>query len=96
MGEIMKSEVIVTEDELPGDVIAAIEQGHKIEAIKLLRQVTGLGLANAKVLVDQAARTHGPKRQVLSFADKPQIPRGLVKSLGLVLLLAAAWHFYQG
>lgn len=92
----MKSEVVITEHQLPGDVIAAIERGHKIEAIKLLREETGLGLANAKVLVDRAARTHGPKKPIPSFADQPQGISGLIKSLALVLMLAAAWYFYQG
>jgi hypothetical protein len=92
----MKSEVIVTEQQLPGDVIAAIERGHKIEAIKLLREATGLGLANAKVLVDRASATHGPKKPIPSFADEPSGLGNLVKSLGLVLIVAAVWYFYQG
>jgi len=92
----MKSEVIVTENQLPRDVVAAIEQGQKIEAIKLLRQATGLGLANAKVLVDRASRTHGPKKKIVSYADQPMMIRGVMKSLGLILLLAAAWYLYQG
>ncbi len=92
----MKSEVIVTENELPEDVIEAIRQGQKIEAIKLLRRSTGLGLANAKVLVDRASRTHGPERVIKNFADQPTGVGGLVKSLGLALVLAAAWYFYKG
>lgn len=92
----MKSEVIVTENDLPMDVIEAIQQGQKIEAIKLLREATGLGLANAKVLVDRASRTHGPEPVIKSFADQPAGIGGLVKALGLALALAAAWYFYQG
>jgi len=92
----MKSEVVITEHQLPGDVIAAIEQGQKIEAIKLLREATGLGLANAKVLVDRASRTHGPKKPIPNFADQQEGVSGLAKSLGLVLLIVAAWYFYQG
>lgn len=92
----MKSELVITEHQLPGEVIAAIEQGQKIEAIKLLREATGLGLANAKVLVDRAWRTHGPKKAIPSFADHPDGISGLVKSLGMMLILVAAWYFYQG
>ena len=92
----MKSENVITEQQLPKDVIAAIKRGQKIEAIKILREATGLGLANAKVLVDRAALTHGPKKPIPSFADQPQGVSSLVKSLALVLLLAAAWYFYQG
>jgi len=92
----MKSEVVITEQQLPGDVIAAIQQGQKIEAIKLLREATGLGLANAKVLVDRASRTHGPKKPIPSFADEPAGISGLVKSLAFALLAIAGWYFYQG
>jgi hypothetical protein len=92
----MKSEVVITEQQLPGDVIEAIKQGQKIEAIKLLREATGLGLANAKVLVDQASRTHGPKKPIPNFSDQPEGVSGLVMSLFLVLLIIAAWYFYQG
>jgi hypothetical protein len=92
----MKSEVVLTEQELPVDVIEAIERGKKIEAIKLLREATGLGLANAKVLVDRAARTHGPKKPLPSFADEPSGLGSFVKSLALLLFVVAAWYFYRG
>ncbi len=92
----MKSEVIITDNQLPEDVIAAIQQGHKIEAIKRLREATGLGLANAKVLVDRAAQTHGPTKPIPNFADQPTGVSGVAKMLGLVLILVAAWYFYEG
>lgn len=37
---------------LPADVIAAAQRGEKIEAIKLLRERTGIGLAEAKDAVE--------------------------------------------
>jgi hypothetical protein len=40
---------------LPPDVVNALRRGNKIEAIKLLRQATGLGLAEAKDVVDAYA-----------------------------------------
>ena len=90
----MKSEIIVTEDELPADVLEAIKSGRKIEAIKILRETTGLGLANAKVLVDKAWRTHGPKKQVLDFSDQPRGLGGFGKFLLLLLVAIAAYFFY--
>ncbi len=92
----MKAEVIVTEQELPPEVIDAIREGRRIEAIKVLREAKGLGLANAKVLVDRAWRTHGPEKPVQSFADQPQGLSSLVKSLGMVLVVIAAYYFYTG
>lgn len=88
-------EVIVTENELPPDVIRAIEQGRKIEAIKLLQEATGLGLANAKVLVDKAARHRGPKTAMPGYVDEQNNVRSLLKTLLLVLLAFAAWRYYM-
>ncbi len=45
---------------LPDDVRELVAQGKVIEAIKLLRVKTGLGLAEAKALVDQA---RGPSKK---------------------------------
>jgi ribosomal protein L7/L12 len=41
--------------QLPDNVTAALRAGHKIDAIKLLREATGLGLKEAKELIDQHA-----------------------------------------
>ena len=45
----------------PPAVLEALKRGNKIEAIKLLRQVTKMGLAETKALVDaiEAQRTVG-------------------------------------
>src|SRR5262245_17299284 len=43
-------------EQLPPEVTAALITGNKIEAIKLLRQATGLGLKAAKDRLDAAAR----------------------------------------
>lgn len=77
---------------MPPEVIHAITQGRKIEAIKLLQEATGLGLPNAKVLVDKAARKHGmrPRPQAI-VEDRPNVGR----LLKLVLLLAAAFGIYR-
>jgi ribosomal protein L7/L12 len=90
----MKSEVIITEADLPQDVLRAIQNGRKIEAIKLLREATGLGLANAKVLVDRAARQHAPQSVQPSFAESESgLPR-LLKSLIVTVLLFALYHYF--
>jgi len=39
---------------LPPDVVDALRQGNKIEAIKRLRAAIGVGLAEAKAVVDAA------------------------------------------
>ncbi len=89
----MKSEVIVTQSQLPADVIRAIEKGRKIEAIKILREATGLGLANAKVLVDRAWLSHGPRKNLPSAISDASVLPKLVKSV-LFGLILTGFYFY--
>lgn len=90
----MKQEVIVTDNQLPPDVIKAIEEGRKVEAIKILREATGIGLANAKVLVDRAWRIHGPEKTPYSPMDPNTFLPNLIKSAFLVVLLIGLYFFY--
>jgi hypothetical protein len=92
----MQAELVLTDEQLPAEVIQAIKGGRKIEAIKMLRESTGLGLANAKVLVDRASRVHGPKKPV-PFAVKDSSGNGkLIVSIISVMILAGAYYYYIG
>jgi hypothetical protein len=90
----MKTEVVITDEQLPSAVIRAIEQGRKIEAIKILREETGLGLANAKVLVDRAYRTHGPQKLVPGAISEESGAARLAKSVFLVMILVGFYYFF--
>ena len=48
---------------IPPQVLAALERGNKIEAIRLLREASGLGLKDAKDAVEAVQRhgVHAPK-----------------------------------
>ncbi|MDH3440612.1 MAG: ribosomal protein L7/L12 [Gammaproteobacteria bacterium] len=92
----MSAEVIVTENELPPEVLDAIREGRKIEAIKILREAKGLGLANAKVLVDRASQTHGPKKAIPNFADQRQWWGQFTSLLIALLVVFIAYYFYTG
>ena len=92
----MKSEVFMTESELPSEVLRAIEKGHKIEAIKILREKSGLGLANAKVLVDRAASRLTPLSSNPAMLREESASSKLMKSLLLVTALAALYYFAIG
>ncbi len=92
----MQAELVLTDEQLPAEVIQAIKDGRKIEAIKMLREATGLGLANAKVLADRAYRVHGP-RKPMPFAVKESSGNGkLVVSIISVMILAGAYYYYIG
>lgn len=62
----------------PPAVLEALKRGNKIEAIKLLRQVTKMGLAETKALVDaiESQRTAGgpgaPNRTTSASAGAAQ------------------------
>ena len=89
----MGKEVVITAQDLPDDVVETIKSGQKIEAIKLLRIATGLGLANAKVLVDAGSRLHGMKHRHVAMTDSNNTSAGFVTFL-LMLLLSASAYFY--
>lgn len=88
----MEKKTVITEGELPPNVLRAIEQGRKVEAIKLLREATGLGLANAKVLVDKAARQHGPRVNPPGLVEEATHLGKLLKTL---LLVVVAFYLYR-
>lgn len=84
----------ITVDDLPTDVLEAIDRGRKVEAIKILREATGLGLANAKVLVDRAASQRTPRRKPPALLEDEDNVRRLLKSLLFVVLAVALYHFF--
>jgi len=67
--------------------------GRKVVAIKLLREATGLGLANAKVIVDRAAAQYSPGGAVAEpYAEESNNGRLLVMLLALIgAYLAYRW-----
>lgn len=87
-------------------IAAELAQGHKIEAIKLLREACGLSLAEAKSRVDAAEkglvldlRSEAPPPRSASGSAAPgEVPRG--SGLGWVVLAIAAavaygvWHYF--
>ena len=58
-------------DPLPQNVLDAIQRHNLIEAIKLLRAQTGLGLKEAKDLIDQQTGAHAPARSDFSIEALP-------------------------
>ena len=88
----MSSEIVINDNELPPEVVMAITQGRKIEAIKLLREATGLGLANAKVLVDRAVRRH---EQINPQMHNMTQESNNGRLLGMLLFLLLTFGFYR-
>ncbi len=82
--------------DLPADVQQALQQGHKVLAVKLLRDARGIGLQEAKDLLEQSmgyapddappVQNHSPPGQVPSGAGLWKWVIGLLL-LGLVYLV---------
>ena len=70
---------------LPKEVIEVMKSGRKIEAIKLLRNETGLGLKEAKESVEAYLENHAAIKEAFN-ANKPS---GLSQenSLRIIILL---------
>jgi len=62
----------------------AVRAGRMIEAIKLYREATGVGLAEAKAAVDRIAAEFAP----VAFDERP--PRPIQPSSGCLGLILAA------
>jgi ribosomal protein L7/L12 len=84
---------------LPPAVLSAMARGDKIEAIKLARETTGLGLKEAKEAVEAAASSAPAAVHRSSRSLSPgEVPRGRINwlgvatffALGVVVLLLAA------
>ena len=77
------------ETSLPPDVMQAVRSGNKIEAVRLVREYRGLGLREAKLLVDSLAANEPTPSGNLS----PGMPRKSSGLLWLALLLIVAAYF---
>ena len=83
--------------DVPTEVMEAIIAGRKIEAIKLLREQTGMGLMEAKELVDSVGRAEaefGDQHRAASRNDT-----GIGRFILVLLLLSvvvAGYLWMQG
>ena len=66
---------------LPDDVRAALSRGDKIEAVKLLRAATGLGLQEAKYLVDRHQQQPGGFSEERAAAARGAVPSSVQEAL---------------
>ena len=83
----------MSEDQpLPEAVVAAIQSGRKIEAIKILRGETGLGLKEAKHAVDVYVQRHPDLESNLGTASES--PFGRLLLIGAAVAAAIAIYRY--
>ena len=87
---------------LPGDVLDALRSGNKIEAIKRLREATGLGLKEAKDLIEAheagGAGAAGPRSSAAApmptvVSGHSGVGIGPILAVVVAAALAAWWWF---
>ncbi|HEY8353443.1 MAG TPA: hypothetical protein VIK69_00325 [Methylophilaceae bacterium] len=72
---------------LPADVIRAIEQGRRTKAIKLLREIQGLSLKQAKERIDAYVRVHHVNAPIRHIESTGILP--------MLLFLLCAWLIFR-
>lgn len=82
--------------DLPTAVVAALSQGQKIKAIKLLREARAIGLKEAKDAVDEYVKSQPELSMRLAAMQKESVKRFFRWFIAidvLVLSLLAYWFF---
>ena len=81
-----------TDIEISDDVVSAVDAGRKIEAIKLLREESGLDLAEAKDVVDHLV---GERTGVIDSGPAPmQEVGGAGSMIKMIVLIAVILFVY--
>ncbi|MEN8422582.1 ribosomal protein L7/L12 [Acinetobacter junii] len=83
-------------EELPHEALIALRSGKLIDAIKITREKTGLGLKESKDLVDRYLDTH-PNEQVFIQEQLAQRSRSGIQFLVVFLFLIAmlVWFIFK-
>jgi len=79
-------------DDFPAEVVNALWQGNKFEAIKILRQALHIDLKDAKDKVDQYVKNEPALQQKLATAQTESL-RGLVRWLFIIGVVAIAVYY---
>ena len=79
-------------DELPAEAIAALWQGNRIEAIKILRQARHIDLKDAKDKVEEYVRNE-PALQHKLVSGQAETTAGLVRWLLILAALALVGYY---
>jgi ribosomal protein L7/L12 len=83
---------------LTSDVLAALESGHKIEAIKLLKVSAGLGLIESKEFIEQyiasqpALKEKFDAQKITINFSQQQFLNILIVAVGLMLAYWLFWY----
>lgn len=77
--------------ELPTEVVLAVQRGRKLDAIRILREKTGMGLTDAKVVVDRLSEDYGSELSPVSASREDPGNLRLLATLVILGGIAAAF-----
>lgn len=85
----------------PEEIVAAVDSGNKIEAIKLLREKTGLGLKEAKDAIDALVQERRADPTVADTASNTMSEEGgaggMIKMVVIIAaILGVYFYFFAG
>lgn len=89
----MSAHTTTSEQTLPAAALAALQQGHKIQAIKIVRLEQGLDLKQAKDVVESYLSGQPQLLQTLK-AQQAEAGRSALRWLAFLLALACFSYFY--
>ncbi|MGD9953840.1 MAG: ribosomal protein L7/L12 [Burkholderiales bacterium] len=82
--------------DIPAEAVAALEHGSKIEAIKAVRESRGVGLKDAKEIVEDYIERHPGVKARMARANA-ESAQGALRWLALVAVAGiVAWYFLAG
>lgn len=86
MGGADRHDTESAREQLPTEAMLALQAGRKIEAIRIVREQTGLGLAESKDLVERAERRNEPGPGSLPPGKEDS---GVLRLLAVIVILGA-------
>jgi len=76
------------------EVLAAVDAGRKIEAIKRLREETGIGLADAKHAIDSLSRERRDDPVIASAMTEEGGAGGMIKMIVVIAIILGAYFYF--
>lgn len=94
-GTPMRLEVTSSTTQLPASAVEALQRGDKIEAIKRLREQTGLGLKEAKDIVDASPHASISKGDALSPGEVPKSGNAFRWLMALAIIAVLGYYLFR-
>jgi hypothetical protein len=76
------------------DVLAAVDSGRKIEAIKILRAETGLDLSDAKHAIDGLVRERRSEPTITAGMTEEGGAGSMIKMIVIIAIVLGAYFYF--